>query len=121
MELTRALVSGIPATAQGRPRLARAYHRLGLLLRLAHRDAEAEAAYRKTIELARTIGGPQGEKLQAGVHGNLGTLLLLTGQRDEAERALREAVAAVRIPGQQGPGRRRSIARSWPRRSGASA
>ena len=92
VELTRTLVSGISGSAEGRPRLARAYHRLGLLLRLAHRDAEAEAAYRTTIELAKTIGGPQGEKLQAGVHGNLGTLLLLSGQRDEAERALREAV-----------------------------
>jgi serine/threonine protein kinase/tetratricopeptide (TPR) repeat protein len=92
VELTRSLASRIPESPAGLPHLAAAYHRLGLLLRLVQRDAEAQAAYRKTIELAAAIGGPRGLKMRAGVHGNLGDLLSLTGQHGEAEQAFRDAV-----------------------------
>ena len=69
----------------------RAYHRLGVLLRLLGRDAEAQDAYRKTIELASAVGGRWGLETRAGVHGNLGNLLSLTGRPGEAERAYRDA------------------------------
>ena len=74
------------------PHRAAAWHRLGTLFKLSGREAEAEAAYRRTIELADPIGGPIGRKMQAGVHGNLGVLLSTAGRRDDAERALTEAV-----------------------------
>jgi tetratricopeptide (TPR) repeat protein len=93
VELTRALAAGTDESAPGgRARLAAAHHRLGVLLRLLGRDAEAEAAYRETIELAAGVNGREGTEMRAGTHGNLGQLLSLTDRRDEAERAYRQAV-----------------------------
>ena len=75
------------------PHRAAASFRLGTLLRLSGRAADAEAAYHRTIELARAMGGPRGQKWQAGALGNLGELRTLDGRRDEAERSFGEAVA----------------------------
>jgi serine/threonine protein kinase len=94
VELTRTLAARVSdETSPGaRARLTAIHHRLGVLLRLLKRDDEAEAAYRKTIELATGVGGREGLEMRAGLHGNLGQLLSQTDRRGEAERAFREAV-----------------------------
>ncbi len=122
VELTREYVGSPDATAAGRALLAAADHRLGLWLRLLGRHAEAQEAYRKTIELASTVGGTHGREMQAGVQGNLGDLLALSGRPDEAERAFRDSVATYRslVNGDPGvPVYRQELARALDRLGGA--
>jgi tetratricopeptide (TPR) repeat protein len=92
-DLTRTLATGVhdDTTPWTRGRLMAIHHRLGVLLHLLKRDAEAEAAYRKTLELAASTPDGAARELRAGVRGNLGQLLSTTSRRDEAERAFREA------------------------------
>ncbi len=86
------MVENTADSPTNRPLLATSYHRLGLLLRETGRPREAEAAYRKAIELAGPIDGLRGLKIQVGAHVNLGTLLSLAGRRAEAEQAHRDAI-----------------------------
>ncbi len=94
VELTRTLADRVydDTSPRTRGRLMAIHHRLGVLLHLLKRDAEAEAAYRKTLELAASTRDGGTRELRAGVRGNLGQLLSTTSRRDEAERAFREAV-----------------------------
>ncbi len=92
VDLTRALaVEVTDPSPEGRARLAMVHHREGVLLRLLERNEEAEAAYRKAIEMAAGVRGEEGWELRAGVRGNLGQLLSTTSRRDEAEAVFREA------------------------------
>ncbi len=86
-------MNGTVDTPANRPLLASAYHRLGILLRRqTGRLRQAETAHRKAIELAESIGGLRGLKMEAGLHGNLGILLTQTGRSLEAEQSYRDAV-----------------------------
>ena len=73
MDLTQALVDAPPARPTNRPLLATSYHRLGILLRQTGRLREAEAAYRKAVELAGAIGGNLGVKIEAGAEATSGS------------------------------------------------
>ncbi len=118
VELTREYAEVPVASESDRSGLAAAYHRLGLWLRLMGRQAEAQEAYRKTIELASSVDGTQGREMRAGVQGNLGDLLALSGRPDEAERAFREAVTTYRslVNGDPGvPVYRQELARALER------
>lgn len=118
VELTREYAQVPVANDSDRSGLAAAHHRLGLWLRLMGRHAEAQEAYRKTIELASSVDGTQGREMRAGVEGNLGDLLALSGRPDEAERAFREAVTTYRslVNGDPGvPVYRQELARALER------
>ncbi len=113
--MTQTLIDGIADAPANRHLLASAHHRLGILLRQTGRPREAEAAYRKAIDLTRATAGLDDLKIQAGAHANLATLLSQAGRLVESEAEHRDAVGLYRklVEGDRGaPMYRHELART---------
>jgi serine/threonine-protein kinase len=103
-----------------RQELATAYNRLGVLLRNAGRQSEAERAYAEALAILKQLAAelpaqPVFRQVLAGIHNNLGNLLFDTGRAKEGESAHAEALAIRKqlvsdFPNE--PGFRRALAMS---------